>query len=84
MEKQVEGMSELALAMRQYRESNGLTRKQFAGRIGMKYMTYCPIEFGYHAPGKKALAKIAKGLGLRYCEAKAMSEKEAQKKKEAM
>lgn len=84
MEKGESKISELAEAMRGYREENGLTRRQMADRIGMKYMTYCPIEFGYHAPGKKALAKIAKGLGLRYCEAKAMSEKEAQKKKEAM
>lgn len=84
MEKQVEGMSELALAMRQYRDANGLTRKQFAGRIGMKYMTYCPIEYGYHRPGKKALSKIAKGLGLRYDEALSMLGKKEDKEKEGI
>lgn len=51
-------------SMRQAMYRNCLTMKEAAKKAGMPFGTFHGIVEGYHRPGKKAIVKIAKFLGV--------------------
>lgn len=64
-------------AIRQARESQGLTRKELVERSGLSYPYLAQIEGGDRQPSTRALVRLADALGLRASDLLAASEDKA-------